>query len=283
MRTLNKVLAYKAGAFDLDGTLLHGSDISPENVLAVQWLTALGLTNLIATGRVFHHALRYHRQLGLAGPMVSSDGACVSIPGGAIILEQPLPLDVSPAIIDLAAASGVSCLCFYRHGICVTSKFDWNVNMDRHREIGSHYREGSIARMRKRPIYKTLLFATDPKRLDALQSAVQESYGKVVDAIRNSPHTLELLATGVSKVSGLAKVAEYLGLEANQFVAFGDGNNDLGMFRWAGLGVCMHHGSPLALETAGEIGMIAPATAPEVNLSAAVARVIERAQSGGKA
>ena len=99
-----------------------------------------------------------------------------------------------------------------------------------------------------------------------------DQYGTVVDAIRNGPHTLEFVATGVSKVSGLVKVAEYLQLDASQFVVFGDGNNDVGMFGWAGLSVCMHHGSQLAREAAS---MIAPETSPEVNLAAAVAAVIE--------
>ncbi|MFX6945322.1 HAD hydrolase family protein, partial [Acinetobacter baumannii] len=91
-----------AGAHDLDNTLLHGSTISQPNVEAVGVLAGNGLQNMIATGRNFHHAVGYHNQLGLKGPLVSSDGACVSIPGGAILHEQPLSLDVSPLLLELA-------------------------------------------------------------------------------------------------------------------------------------------------------------------------------------
>jgi Cof subfamily protein (haloacid dehalogenase superfamily) len=264
-------LPFKAAAHDLDNTLLHGSDISLENVLAVNRLASLGVTNLIATGRNFHHAIKYHKALGLTGPMVSSDGACVSVPGGAIILEQTLPLEISSALLRLSHDSEISCLCFFRHGIYVTSKFDWNENMDRHREIDSHYREVKPAAMGRKALYKTLHYSKTPARLDDLQIKVIELYGEVVDVIRNGPNTLEILPKGVSKVSGLKAVAEYLGLNSSQFVAFGDGNNDLGMFAWAGFSVCMHHGSPLALKTAS---MIAPETAIGANFASAVDAMI---------
>jgi Cof subfamily protein (haloacid dehalogenase superfamily) len=270
--TALETLPFKAAAHDLDNTLLHGSDISQENVLAVQRLADLGLTNLIATGRNFHHALKYHRALGLTGPMVSSDGACVSIPGGAIIQERTLPLEISTAVLQLSQDSEISCLCFFRHGIYVTSKFDWNANMDRHREMGSHYREVKPAAMSKGKIYKTLHFSETPARLDDLQAKLSESYGDSVDVIRNGPNTLEVVPKGVSKVSGLKAVAEYLGLDSSEFVVFGDGNNDLGMFAWAGFSVCMHHGSPLALKSAR---MVAPETEIGVNFASAVDAMIE--------
>jgi Cof subfamily protein (haloacid dehalogenase superfamily) len=270
--TTSAILPFKAAAHDLDNTLLHGSDISRENVLAVKHLSDLGLINLIATGRNYHHALKYYRALGMTGPLVTSDGACVSIPGGAIIQERKLPLEISRAILRLSQDSQVSCLCFFRHGIYVTSKFDWNEGMDRHREIGSHFREVKPAAMHKTAIYKTLHFSKTPARLDDLQAKVSELYGDSVDVIRNGPNTLEVLPKGVSKVSGLKAVAEYLGLDSSQFVVFGDGNNDLGMFAWAGYSVCMHHGSPLALKSAR---MVAPETAIGVNFAAAVDAMID--------
>jgi Cof subfamily protein (haloacid dehalogenase superfamily) len=265
-------LPLKAAAHDLDNTLLHGSDISPENVLAVKRLANLGFTNLIATGRNYHHALKYYRALNLTGPIVTSDGACVSIPGGAIIQERKLPLEISRAILRLSHDSQVSCLCFFRHGIYATSKFDWNEDMDRHREIGSHFREVKPAAMHKCAIYKTLHFSKTPARLDDLQAKIIESNGASVDVIRNGPNTLEVLPKGVSKVSGLKAVAEYLGLDSCQFVVFGDGNNDVGMFAWAGFSVSMHHGSPLALKSAR---MVAPETKLGVNFAAAVDAMIE--------
>nr|WP_235734360.1 HAD hydrolase family protein [Nocardioides alcanivorans] len=50
---------------------------------------------------------------------------------------------------------------------------------------------------------------------------------------------MDLAPIGISKASGLAKVAADLGLTAADALAIGDGRNDLEMFDWAGRAVAM--------------------------------------------
>jgi HAD superfamily hydrolase (TIGR01484 family) len=50
---------------------------------------------------------------------------------------------------------------------------------------------------------------------------------------------LDLAPVGVSKASGLAHVAQELGVDAADVLAIGDGRNDIEMLRWAGRGVAM--------------------------------------------
>ena len=50
---------------------------------------------------------------------------------------------------------------------------------------------------------------------------------------------LDLAPVGVSKASGLAHVAEQLGVAAADVLAIGDGRNDIEMLQWAGRGVAM--------------------------------------------
>ncbi len=50
---------------------------------------------------------------------------------------------------------------------------------------------------------------------------------------------LDLAPVGVSKASGLAHVAQRLGVDAADVLAIGDGRNDIEMLRWAGRGVAM--------------------------------------------
>jgi HAD superfamily hydrolase (TIGR01484 family) len=88
MKALRKALftgsstGTRIAAIDLDGTLLdEQKQISPENAQAVASLIAHGFTIVLTTGRVYQHTLPYYRQLGLTGPVVTSDGASVRIPG----------------------------------------------------------------------------------------------------------------------------------------------------------------------------------------------------------
>ncbi|MDO7868322.1 HAD family hydrolase [Nocardioides jiangxiensis] len=50
---------------------------------------------------------------------------------------------------------------------------------------------------------------------------------------------MDLSPIGVSKASGLARVADALGVGADETLAIGDGRNDLEMLRWAHRGVAM--------------------------------------------
>ena len=50
---------------------------------------------------------------------------------------------------------------------------------------------------------------------------------------------IEFLHPDVSKGNALIKIAAHLGIKAEEVVAFGDNHNDIGMLRFAGLGVAM--------------------------------------------
>jgi HAD superfamily hydrolase (TIGR01484 family) len=62
---------------------------------------------------------------------------------------------------------------------------------------------------------------------------------------------LDLAPEGVSKASGLAGIAERLGIDRRDVLAVGDGRNDVEMLRWAGRGVAMGD-APLPVQVAAD-------------------------------
>ena len=64
---------------------------------------------------------------------------------------------------------------------------------------------------------------------------------------------LEVLAQGVSKAWGLARLCQKLGVARTEVMAFGDAPNDAEMLAWAGRGVAMGNADPEAREAAGEL------------------------------
>jgi hypothetical protein len=52
---------------------------------------------------------------------------------------------------------------------------------------------------------------------------------------------LQVVAGRVDKADALATVAEFYGIDPDRVLAIGDAPNDLGMIRWAGLGVAMQN------------------------------------------
>jgi Cof subfamily protein (haloacid dehalogenase superfamily) len=64
---------------------------------------------------------------------------------------------------------------------------------------------------------------------------------------------LEISASGVSKASGLAALAEEWGIAAAEVIAFGDMPNDLPMLAWAGHSVGMGNAHPDVLAVVDEV------------------------------
>ena len=74
------------------------------------------------------------------------------------------------------------------------------------------------------------------------------------------PPYLEFMPPGINKSTGLAAVAAHYLVEPAQVVAFGDGNNDVLMLRWAGIGIAMSHAKPAAKAAADFTVTDAPVT-----------------------
>jgi hydroxymethylpyrimidine pyrophosphatase-like HAD family hydrolase len=75
---------------------------------------------------------------------------------------------------------------------------------------------------------------------------------------------LDLAPVGVSKASGLAHVAERLGVDPADVLAIGDGRNDIEMLHWAGRGVAMGQAIQVVQDAADDV------TAPVTEDGAAV-------------
>ena len=69
-----------------------------------------------------------------------------------------------------------------------------------------------------------------------------------------------MVPKGFDKAHGMRWLSEYLGIPIRDTVAFGDGMNDMGMIRAAGVGVAMGNGVE-ALKSAADL--VAPAMADD--------------------
>ena len=80
------------------------------------------------------------------------------------------------------------------------------------------------------------------------------------DFLVHSPRVAEIVPKGFDKAHGMRWLSEYLGVPIRDTVAFGDGMNDMGMIRAAGVGVAMGNGVE-ALKSAADL--VAPAMADD--------------------
>ena len=269
---------YRMVAFDMDDTML-GPDkkISPANRKAVRTFRELGLLLVPCSGRFYYHIRPYHRSLRLQGPIVSSDGAVVSVPGGKLLQEIFLRQEVAHYLRRTACDLEVSALTHAREGVFAIRRSFWSQDADRHRELGRRFQFAEVDDLRGLRTYKVACFG-EPAALDELTKRVNAHCSGCTQVSRHGPSVLEFTAFGVDKVTGLTAAAHAYNIDMSEIIAFGDGTNDATMLKAVGLGVAMHHGRDAAKEAAD---MVAPKSSPETNLAAAAFSILKFSAAHG--
>ena len=90
-------------------------------------------------------------------------------------------------------------------------------------------------------IQKSQFFAKD---MDLRARLMQEIPERFPDLIVSSAvvNNVEINDKNAHKGNAIRQLAQHLGLEMSQVLAFGDGSNDITMLQEAGIGVCMENG-----------------------------------------
>lgn len=82
-----------------------------------------------------------------------------------------------------------------------------------------------------------------------------------------NPELLEFLSPAANKAVGARTLTEKLGVRPEETMAFGDGNNDVEILKWAGMSVAMNHGRASARSAAR---LVSPEGLPEEAFARAV-------------
>lgn len=118
-----------------------------------------------------------------------------------------------------------------------------------------------------REIGKMFVIHPDLERVD-LVNAVDPHVPTGTNVTTSGAVFVELTPPGADKGSALERLANGLGIDRSEVVAFGDNQNDLTMLRWAGRGVAMDNAIDLVKDAADEVTL--------TNDDDGVAVVIER-------
>jgi hydroxymethylpyrimidine pyrophosphatase-like HAD family hydrolase len=123
------------------------------------------------------------------------------------------------------------------------------------------------------PPAEKIVWGAEPEVIAALAPLMRERYaGRMIVTVTDD-WFMEFAAPGADKAAGVAAVAARYGIDRRHVLAFGDGNNDVTLLTWAGLGVAMSHGRPAARKAAG---LVSPPGDPETELARAIDAVLAR-------
>lgn len=255
----------------MDGTLL-GPDltISEANLRALQRLRESGLELVLASGR-HHESMRAHAE-SVAGVewLVSSQGAEVSdLPRQRRVHAVYLESATAQAAFEIGHRMGHGNIVYTADGVFAPA--DGHARwIDFYAQLSGYAptREATPDLLR-RDIYKVLWLGEEAHL--GSSSAHPELAPLEVYKVRTHRHVFEFLSARASKAVGVAALAAHLGIAPESVVAFGDGDNDVPLFEWAGTSVAMPHGWPEARRRASAV---APEGPPETALARAVELVL---------
>jgi Cof subfamily protein (haloacid dehalogenase superfamily) len=239
-------------ALDVDGTLLTSDHrLTPATVAAVAHVRSRGAEVVLASSRPPRAMRPYLVELGLVGSQrfVSLQGALTGAydeaGGFAADVAEAMPLAAALQVVELAEASGLA-VNWYRHDRWLASRLDAGVRHEA--EVVGLEPEIRELRDEEDGPHKLLLINLSSD-LEAA-ARVAASLPAVLVGQQSNPSYFEITARSVDKAAAVAAYAARRGIDPAEIVAMGDGHNDLGMFRVAGISVAPANAVPATLAAA---------------------------------
>ena len=251
-------------ASDVDGTLLDPMDqISVRTRAAVHRVVAAGVPFVLVTGRPPRWIPPIVELLGHAGPAVCANGAVLYDAAtdrvSHTVSLAPLQLRDAAQIVAAALPGSKFAVELPTGSAAVNGAEQFLAEPGyTHPWPGADSVDAPRDLLLARSAIK-LLVSQPAATSEVMAAAVSELLSAGLREARldvtysTSLGLIEISAPGVTKGTGLARLAGGLGIAASDVLAVGDMPNDLPMLRWAGHGVAMANAHPTVLEAADEI------------------------------
>ena len=244
---------YKLIVFDIDGTLVGPSHIlDPYTRDVLLSLRDHGIYYTLATGKNLPATQQIADDLELELPLVLSNGSMIETRHGEILAKSVLPLDIIKRVVNICEEGNRNLVIYIDNDIIMKEMNEdifpiYNQVTYGIVEIG----QWNTIENRLSEVNKCLIIEQHiPQNLISLEKRFKQELGAQSDTIFTSTKLLEVLPKGITKVTGIQSLADSLGVEMNEVMAFGDYDNDIEMLTAAGLGVAVENGSAAAKASA---------------------------------
>jgi Cof subfamily protein (haloacid dehalogenase superfamily) len=248
---------YRLLAIDIDGTLVNSRDeLTPDTQEALIRAGRAGIQVVLATGRRYSRTLHLVEPLGIDVPLITAGGALVKDPKDHRTLHKtpfdPQLLRQILRLIDQGGYDPLLCADTFAEG------FDFYLarakvktpELQEYLDLNSN--DGRIwPNLISNPppdVFSVFTMGAKDQMLILEQILHGTLSGRITTHVLRSPRyrgfLAEIAPAGVSKWSGVKRLAESLGIEEAEICAVGDDVNDIPMIRAAGLGVAMGNALP---------------------------------------
>jgi Cof subfamily protein (haloacid dehalogenase superfamily) len=250
----------RAVFLDVDGTYADYGVVPEGHVQAVRAARAAGHKVLLCTGRPVSMLPETILGAGFDG-LVASAGAYAEV-DGEVLLDRRFPADLAARTVAALDAHEAVYILEAQDSLHVAPAAEARLRAI----IEEHFRRAPAGQAKGSSAILDSVRVTSDRagtafaKISVFEAPVPmkrivEEIGADIAVVANSiadegRHAGELYQRGISKADGVAAVIAHLGIERADTVAVGDGQNDLEMIAFAGVGIAIEGSSPELLALA---------------------------------
>lgn len=237
-------IPFKAVAVDMDGTFLTEKKTFDHQLFGkiLKKLQANNIPFISATGNQLIRSHEYFQEFTEGIDYVSENGAILEA-DGKVIKRTALDYDIAQKLLHFIQTKYPEAIimvsaehhCYILKSMDKATKDDIRIYYRKVEEIDKFTDiDPSDA------ILKVCLTADD-ELATIIQDRFNEKYGDYVRGTSSGNMTIDLVHKGINKAKGVADMLKYYGIEQKDLIAFGDGENDIGMLEACGYSYAMEN------------------------------------------
>ena len=247
----------KALFTDIDGTLFTSElTISEKTRKAIRKAHDMGVLIVLSSGRYITGMRRAQEQLDLPVIYAAINGALIK-DGDEYIRENMIDKDAYRQAAAFLKGKASSLIAFTENRFAIDADDEWYFRQNRicgdtgvRMDISD---PDEVERKTGERPYKILLKDNDRDKINRLLHELDEMLEGRAKVLSSGWNNIEILPYGNDKKDAVRIIADRYSIKRDEIIAFGDWDNDIGMLRTAGMGVCMANGSEGAKRAANMI------------------------------
>lgn len=248
-------------ALDLDGTLLNSNkELTPRNYAALRAAAEMGAEIVPSTGRFYKGMPEVIRQMPFVKYVITINGAqVIDVRTGEVMYSKVIPTADAIEVFEFFDTLPVLYDCYVNGWGYMTE----SMKQRAHEFIGSEHILRMVLDLRD-PVPELKSWLKEggycPHKLQAFTKDDTEYRNKLLKILKerypqfaittSHPNNIEINSLEADKGRALIGLADVLGIDRENTIAFGDGLNDITMLRAAGTGIAMDNGCDEAKEAA---------------------------------
>lgn len=234
---------YKLVAIDIDGTLVNDNkELTQKTIRAIKEAKENNVKIVLSSARAFVKIRDYLKELNLVEEnqyTITFNGAVVvENKSEKVLFSNKFTSEEIYELIDISRKLDTNIFLYTMNSaytekvpsIIKNSKSFKNTKIENVNFNDINFRDNAI--------YK-ILFIDDYDKILKLRKELPQRLVKKYEITNSIPECLEFVNKGITKSKALNFICEKCNINNTEVVAIGDGDNDLQMINFAGLGVAM--------------------------------------------